>query len=269
MIEKQIVKQRKRIIYRSFSGISDFVNFVGKSEVNSCFVKRHSRDDKRKEFYGTSTFKEAMEYFVHGWEEGTEQIKKEMKQIVNYKQKKVQCYSIQGHAPCVPRYIIGVPDNMITSKTIYEKNKVIKIYKNIGYSYDVENKIIINESVKTLDIVKKMEASGIRTELYILFYETNRTKTMHSMYSICIKKADQRLNLKQVSFPMIHPAMHRRINFDYIEKMPEFNTHEMSKNYGYPYYGTEYYKELLRKGSYYFPAFIEEDTITDIEKYRI
>lgn len=271
MIEKRIKDTGRNITYRHFNSITEYINLIEKTEVNRVFSDRsilcsHREDEFGKEFTETETYEEAKNLLLHGWDAGTERIKQKVK-AYSVVTKRKPCYSVQGYTPCVPRYIIGIPDNMISSRATTEKRKVIKLYKGIMYNMHISTEEIIKESVKVLNLVEDLEASGIRVELNILVYTMNKKRTKHSIYTLCLKKSGQRLNLKQVAFPMVHPSMHRRINFCYIERMPEFNYKEFTKVYGYSYSDPYVLKSIIPDG-YYLPPFIEESTIIDIEKYR-
>lgn len=272
MIEKHIMRKYHDITFRFFSGITDFVKYTDNAKIGNLYKKarnvRISRLSGYDNFYGTGTYEEARNLFLHGWEEGAQKIKKALKPMSSYKEKVVASYGVQGYAPCVPRYLYGLPDSMITHKTVREKQKVLKLYKCMSYSCEVSAEQILSESAKILNAVQQIEASNVRTDLNVIFQTTNRMQTVYSAYAICVKKPDQRLNLKQTVFPLMHPGMQRRINFDYIEKAPELNRQDIVKNYGYSVNDTKIIKDAL-KGSYYFPAIIEEDEITNIEKYKL
>lgn len=272
MIEKHIMRDNKEITFRRFSDITDFVRYVDNAKIGSLYKKVRnvygSRLSGHDNFYGTGTYEEARNLLLHGWEDGAQKIKKALKPINSYKEKAVVSYGVQGYAPRVPRYLHGLPDSMITHKTVREKQKVLKLYKCMSYPCKVSTEQILSESVKILNAAQQIEASGIRTDLNVIFQTENSWQTVYSVYTICVKKPEQRLNLKQVVFPLMHPAMQRRINFDYIEKAPELNRQDIVKNYGYPANDTKIIKDVL-KGSYYFPAIIEEDEITNIEKYKL
>lgn len=63
---------------------------------------------------------------------------------------------------------------------------------------------------------------------------------------------------------MVHPSMLRRIIFGLIERLPECEY--LGKFYGIPARNSD--AKLLFEKTYFIPAIVEEEEITDIEKYK-
>lgn len=106
-----------------------------------------------------------------------------------------QQLGVVGFQPVVPLYLAGVPNNMISQVQVKLKSKVVDITKSINYNCKVTTETIINESVKTLQIVKQLEASGYRkygTSIYV---------------KVRIKSANEKLNVSKIAFPLVHPSM--------------------------------------------------------------
>lgn len=262
-------KQQGGVYITEFETITELVHFIETNEPYENFLNRENGCYSLSgsyEFTKTNNFEEAKDLLLHGWEHGTKEIKKQVdvKQTgISTKQKNV--YDIVGYQCSVPRYLQGIPTNMINSKPVLQKNKVITINKMANYGYNVDNKTIIKESVKVLQLVNRLEKQGYRVNLNVIFgtYKKNQVIT-----KVRVKNASQRLNIKQVAFPLIHPSMLRRIIFAVWERSKECSYRGFELDYGRVMdIGT--IKQYLNKNEYLIPSVLEEQEITDIEQYKI
>ena len=76
--------------------------------------------------------------------------------------------SVAGYQAIVPLYLQSVPNNMVNKKMVPVKQKVITLNKSIDYNGGVSAEQIIEESIKAMQIVKKLEAQGYRVNLNIV-----------------------------------------------------------------------------------------------------
>ena len=146
-------------------------------------------------FTETENFEEAKDLLLHGWEHGTREIKGrvEAKETgVNMKQKTV--YDVAGYQCSVPRYLQGIPTNMINKKSVAQKNKVITINKSCSYMANVSAETIRTESVKVLQLVNRLEKQGYRVNLNVVFGSVKRNTVVTK---VRIKTSSQKLNIKQ------------------------------------------------------------------------
>ena len=139
---------------------------------------------------------------------------------------------------------------MVRSVNVPVKSKVITLVKSIGYSFQVSADTIIDESVKALKIVKKLEAQGYKINLDIAVGSTTRDKKF--IVRARIKKANERLNVSKLAFPLVHPSMLRRLYFRWVEVYPEV-TRSFVHGYGKPIHADEL-KSVVGKNEYVLPA---------------
>lgn len=259
-----------------YTSISDVIDFIESNEQKERFKERrrnggYSSIEGSYEFTRTHGFSEACELLKSGWEEGTKRLKDKLEtkeKSVSTKQKTV--YDIAGFQCSVPRYLQGIPTNMINKKTVSQKNKVVTINKNISYSAFVSADKITNECAKVLELINNLENNGYRVNLNIIVGTTvaNEDNKYEDYVKICVKQASQRLNLKQVAFPVMHPSMLRRIFFALMERYEE--GYNFANGYGRPLDSIkDFPKEIFRTNEYYLPRFTEEEKIIDIEKYKV
>lgn len=265
MIHKNVTnKYGKTMSYRYFESISDLKHYIDTSNVRSIF--RKSSEDRSWDyinFTGTKCYEEAEELLLHGWDYMAGKLTNALKTVnTGVKQRNKNVYSVAGYQACVPRYLQGIPDSMIYNKRIPVKDKVITINKNCGYRAIVQTNEIQRESEKCLKTVMELENKGYRVTLNIIYVTNIGMKT--NIVVINIKKPTQRLNIKQVAFPMVHPSMLRRIIFKLRERSEEFEDYGKSMNDIELLHGV---KEL--KGTYFLPNIVAEQEITNIEKYKV
>lgn len=265
MVEKNI----KGHVYRYFSSIGELISFIDSRNINEKWKGlciSDMRGEHREKFTGTKSYEEARKLLLFGWEYGTEKIINEYNEhIYTIKKKRKNVYGVHGCQPCVPRFLNGLPDNMIRTETYNIKEKVVVINKDIMYSCHVNTDRIMNESAKVLDLVSRIEASGVRVRLNVIAsFNKKRFGEEGTCVKVCTKKESQRLNIKQISFPLVHPSMLRRILFRYIECVPECNCVEYTDAYGL----CSIPKKEEVSGEYLIPSIVEEAKIETIEKYK-
>lgn len=164
------------------------------------------------------------------------------------------CLGVQGYQAVVPLYLMGVPNNMVTKKIVPMKRKVITLNKSIDYSAGVSADDIMDESIKAMQIVKKLEAQGYRCNLNIVLGTSAGSKQF--IIKVRIKSANEKLNISKQAFPLVHPSTLRRLFFRFIEAYPNI-TNSFIGGYGRPATSTEMRK--IFKGEYLLPNFIRKD----------
>ena len=252
----------------SFNSITEVVNYIDTVERTPFYKSIHKSDDYNYNFRGTYSMEEARELLLHGWDDGAKQLKDKLDAKVNvnntgYKNKTI--YDVAGFQCSVPRYLQGVPTNMINNKRVVQKQKVVNITKDFGYSGITSKETMIHESIKFLQAVEKLEQQGVRCNVFVSFVSRNPSANGYIDIRMKVKESSQRMNLKQLAFPLAHPSMFRRITFALIERL------EDCKDFGMGYGRCTEWETVkhLYKGEYYVPRNVREEEITDIEKYKV
>ena len=263
-------KQQGDVYITEFETITELVHFIETNEPYENFLNRENGCCSLSgsyEFTKTNNFEEAKDLLLHGWEHGTKEIKGrvEAKETgVNMKQKTV--YDVAGYQCSVPRYLQGIPTNMINKKSVAQKNKVITINKSCSYMAMESAETIRTESVKVLQLVNRLEKQGYRVNLNVIFGSVKRNTTV--VTKVRIKTSSQKLNIKQTAFPLVHPSMLRRIIFAVWERSEECSYGGFE--YGYGRVCDDYVlRKTLNKGEYLIPNILSETEIKDIERYKI
>lgn len=221
-----------KIYMEEYNSISEFIQTINSKPQNPEITSKQS-EFGRYSFTGTHDYNEAENLLLHGWVEESEKLN-EMLKLKTLKEKSVKnIYDVAGFQCSVPRYLQGIPTNMINQKVVTKKQKVITITKNISYSAYVKKETIEQESIKVLQLVNNLEKQGYRVILNVTMIDKSKNENIILCNKVRIKNASERLNLSKVSFPMVHSSYLRRIMFRWIETF-EYTTKSFDTNYGVP-----------------------------------
>lgn len=218
-----------------FDTLNEFYKYLCDTPFNDAFRwKNHSSVSGDYYFTKTQTFDEAVNLMKDGWSDMAKQLntKLQVKETKSaYVNKRKMVNSVAGFQPIVPLYLAGVPTNMVQQKMVPVKQKIVNITKSVSYSANVKTETIIEESVKAMQIVKKLEAMGYRVNLSIALGSIAGNTQLYS--KVCIKHANEKLNVSKLAFPLVHPSMLRRLFFRFIEVCPD-TTSRFTGGYGMP-----------------------------------
>lgn len=255
----------------SFNSINDLMSFIKNTPYTpegKTWNTSINTSDREARFTGTSSFEEAADLLYYGWESGAKLLTTKLNaRNCSPVAKSKTVYDVAGFQCSVPRYLQGIPTNMIQNKKVAAKTKVANVVKSFAYASTVKKERIEEESVKFLEMVNNMEQSGTRCNVFITipFYLTSSKKNIVCI-DVKIKDSTQRMNIKQMAFPLMHPSMLRRIIFNVIEKLEE--TKEVGSGHGIVIGDQRVVKETMNN-VYYIPAVVEEQNIKQIEKYFV
>lgn len=221
-----------KIYMEEYNSISEFVQTINSRSQNPNMTSVQSENGTYK-FTGTNDYDEAENLLLHGWTEESEKLN-EMLKLKALKERSVKnTYDVAGFQCSVPRYLQGIPTNMINQKVITKKQKVVTITKNISYSCKVPKQKIEQESIKVLQLVNSLEKQGYRVILNVTLITKSENENVILCNKVRIKNASERLNLSKISFPMVHSSYLRRILFKWVETF-EYTTKQFNESYGFP-----------------------------------
>lgn len=269
MKAEQITSKTEVVQYDS---LHEFYTYLTSTPFNQAFCwAKHSSVDEDYWFTKTNNFEEAVELFKNGWSDMASKLVQKLKVIESKTEPTMKPRStlgVCGYQAVVPLYLNGMPNNMVSKKMVPVKQKVITLNKSIDYNAGVGADTIIEESIKAMQIVKKLEAQGYRCNLNIVLgTSAGYPETKQFVVKVRIKSANEKLNVSKLAFPLVHPSMLRRLFFRFIEVYPNV-TKSFVGGYGKPANSNEM-REIF-KGEYLLPNFIKKDvnsirTIEDLE----
>ena len=248
-----------------FDSLKEFYDYICNTPINEALRwSKLSSNKKSSTWSGTSTFEEATELFKNGWTYGAQNLTRKLKIVEADKQVQTtykNILSMAGYQAIVPLYLNGVPNNMVNKKLVPIKQKVLTINKAISCSASVSSETLQAESVKCFQIIKKIEASGIRVNLNLLI------STGHVCVKIRLKSANEKLNISKLAFPLVHTAMLRRLYFRFIETYP---TIPKSFTFGYGKVPEESdFRKVCKKGEILLPTLLKGKTEKEITKLSV
>ncbi len=267
MITTKINSKTEVVEYNS---LQEFYDYLVNTPFNEAFVwAKHSSVNGDYSFTKTHDFDEATNLFKNGWSDMASKLVQRLKVIENKTEPTMKprtTLSVCGYQAVVPLYLQGVPNNMVNKKMVPIKQKVITLNKSIDYNGGVSADTIIEESIKAMQIVKKLEAQGYRVNLNIVLGSSAGSKQF--IIKVRIKSANEKLNISKLAFPLVHPSMLRRLFFRFIEVYPNV---DKSFVYGYGSPASSTQLKSILANEYLIPNFVKKDvsminTIDDLDK---
>jgi hypothetical protein len=240
---------------QEFSSIQDFTSYLKTAPTSQLFQGVEHSKTNGFSFTGTNSFDEAMDLITKGWTIEAERLTQKLKlEKIEAPKTTRPTYDVVGYQASVPRYLQGVPTNMVTRKPEIRKQKIVKLYHDITYSFNVDKDKIEEEGVKVLKLVQALEAQGYRIELNVCFLAREGREIPTGL--VKIKGAEERMSISKVAFPLVHPSMLRRLFFRFEECLPNLTNSMFSSCYGSP--RGELIKQILPKNAFFVPNFIND-----------
>lgn len=241
-----------------YDSLNEFYNYLCDTPFNEAFRwESHQSVEGSQRWTKTNDFNEAVELFKNGWSDMASKLVQKLKVIENKTEPTMKprtTLSVCGYQAIVPLYLQGVPNNMVNKKMVPVKQKVITINKSVDYAGSVSAEQIIEESIKAMQIVKKLEAQGLRCNLNLVLGTSAGGKQF--IIKVRIKSSTEKMNISKLAFPLVHPSMLRRLFFRFIEVYPNI-TKNFVGGYGAP--ATSKDMREIFKGEYLLPNFIAKD----------
>lgn len=233
---KREAKNNKYV--QCFDSINEFYQYISKTPFNETFQWSAHRSVECgiafESFSKTRSFEQAVELLKNGWDDMAKQLQNKIaSKDVNVQMVQIQksVLSVQGFQPVVPLYLAGVPQNMVSKQMQPVKQKVVNITKSINYSAFVSSDKIVEESIKVMQLVRKLERQGIKCNISVALGVEAGGRTL--VCKIKVKNASERLNVSKLAFPLVHPSMLRRLLLRYIEVCPD-TIGAFRDGYGHP-----------------------------------
>lgn len=254
-------KNGNDLFITEYNSVGEFTADINSLQPNKFYKDRELSSQKKENndngWYASCDYARATYMLTHGWDSAAEKMATKVKLTTGVSspvRSTRQVYSVVGSQASVPRYLQGIPTNMIDRQTTYSKQKVITITKGISYSGWWTSEGIMRESIKALQLIQSLESNGQRVRLNVMLAATKGNKS--SICKVCVKQPDERLNISKMAFALAHPAMLRRFFFRWIETDP-FTDFDLGYAYGTP--SSLPIKERgMAENEYYIPEEIKD-----------
>lgn len=227
----KIRKDGYTIFKHEYVNLTDFLDTLLNNKINyDVFGTQLGSEYNDYSFSQTHNFNEAWDMCRFGYNEGFEEFRDEIRRIefeYIYKFRRVNAYKPVGGSPSVPRYLLGLPNNMHYKEKINDK-KIIDIYFNIAYDCSTTTEQIINRGILTLALINHLEKTNF-FGINLHFVELVQCDDEILYLDIPLKNDREKLNIKKCYFPIVHPSFLRRLCLRACEITPVQN----AWNYGY------------------------------------
>lgn len=237
-------------IYKKFNSIGEFSDYLKNGKVQSCFADAQYSSMVSTSKTGsckTKTYQEADDLLLYGDKNLQKKIEAAGVLTTRLKlktmQPKRQIFScVCGVAPNVPNAIAGIPTAMVNVREIRQKQKVINICYNCSCSGATSAESIIKTAAQFISACMLIEASGIRTNIYLS--EISQKNKTTSAFLVRIKSAAQPFDVLKMCYPLAHPSMLRRHFFKAME-VTEGIPADFVGGYGWAVHEKDSMKEAL------------------------
>lgn len=211
--------------YREYTDYAEYINHVVTESAK--VSDRASMRQGQEDWYGTSTFDEAVALASYGWSEGYKKMQTKSTTFITH----------QGYLPELSRdmcgefvdvdaFIKGEPECMFTFNG-FKPQQFLRFVINTGGNCDVDADEIYERGAVLVNMIDTLESRGVRCEIWASMAVRNsgnkyvrRTK---------IKEFSDKLNVEKLTYCLCNASWHRRIGF--AEK--EANTEKIRKQFDY------------------------------------
>lgn len=174
------------------------------------------------DFNGYTSWGDVVRMAADGWSEGAERLHGNMfKPVFAHESKRPHWdVDVAGDSPDIGRFLAGDPRHMRRRKTVKGHKPVVTLYIGMGVRGTVTTKQFTNFGTAVCQMIDTLEHSGTRVELNQLtraFMSGNSFS--HAVTGWRVKDADQHIDMAALAFTYMHPAAHRRLQFQMRARM--------------------------------------------------
>lgn len=224
-----------------FFSVADMRDYIATMPLGSRYATRREgpvsqqTDPHYVKFSGSASYDEAEKMLDYGCPEIAEKLAK-----IACKAKKIELKSAfarqqAGFVPVVASWLCGDPQSMLAVKRQRRQARVIDAFFCVDFNYTVPAAEIIRSQSRGLSVVRALEESGLRVNLWALMcnHKTLRGgKDLEFAFYLRLKKAEEKLNILKLSYPLCHPSFLRRHSFALLEHTVAANVSEFVNGYG-------------------------------------
>lgn len=266
----------------SYESITHFLKVLKSRDVNSVFADEvlSSHKNETGRFYGNDcpSYDKAVEFLSNGYNVNLDKFKAATydMQLAGEVQKVRPYNHVVGFLPNVPNALQGLPLSMIQLERQPQKIKSISILYSPSVSGDVDAKVVLQAGEALLKVINSYEMQGYGVELKLLA-RCSMCRDSKAFLVLDLKGYGERLDLKKLTFPLVHASMQRRIGFYWMETCPSITETAFADGYGRSITTFSNYEDklailkelnLLRKNTFYLDVYMIEEHNFDPKAVR-
>lgn len=216
-----------------FYSVPDMRDYITTMPLGRSYEERsHETSCARTKFAGTSSYAAAERLLDYGCPDIAEKLAKTVCKAQKIELKNSFVRQQAGFVPVVASWLCGDPQSMLAVKRQRRQARVIDAYMCCSYNCSVSAEVIIRAQSRALSIVRGLEESGLRVNLWAFFAVAGSGRDF--AFYLRLKKAEEKLNILKLSYPLCHPSFLRRHFFALLERTAAADTEDLSHHYGRP-----------------------------------
>lgn len=191
----------------------DFLDYISTTDRHS--KNYNSSESNDYDFTGSESYKEAYDNSLYGWDSGLEKLKENWDLYGVIGTNNIG-FDVVGSFPDIPRYLSGVPDNMVKFEDkIPRDRKKYCLLVNFGYNCSYSSEDGLDLCKKILYTINNL---NVDYDVKVIGYCPSHRlrKGMENLTLISIKEYEERLVLNSIAYSF-HPSFFRRLWFKYLE----------------------------------------------------
>lgn len=206
----------------------DFADLLDFASLPPIEAWDRSRTVGEAEWYGTTTFPDAMDLARKGWTSGAQRVEemyRRMYGVVGEKVKRIDFeYGVSGSVVDVGRFCAGEPECFMefSEQLVDGPGRVITVTVNMFVSGGIDEKTIFLRGAGILTLVEALEEAGYSVALQGRTYLANKSKTKTADFIFPIKRAGEAIEIDRLAFVFCHQAFSRRLMFSANERLKDF-----------------------------------------------
>lgn len=228
-------------IKREFASWHDFVEYAGKANPDD----KTRASLEKNEWFGFSTFEEAINKARTGWKEGWQKVERFRARLLDNLQGRIirpkVTFDCAGAYVDISRFLSGEPEHFANPVLVQEQAQggaVVSVAVVASYSCEWKPNEIERRGATIMAFIDALEQAGKRIEI-ILYYCTMARNQIHEI-SVKAKHANQALDRDSMTYALVSPASPRRIAF----AVKEQESHAIRCLFGF----------LIPEGAYGYPT---------------
>lgn len=224
-----------------FFSVADMRDYIATMPVGSRYaalrkgINSQRTDPWYVDFSRSASYAEAEKMLDYGCPEIAENLAKVVCKTQKIELKNSFVRQQAGFVPVVASWLCGDPQSMLTVKRQRRQARVIDVVFCVVFDCHVSAADIIRGQSRGLSVVRALEESGLRVNLWVAMCSCKMLRgggNLELAFYLRLKKAEEKLNVLKLSYPLCHPSFLRRHSFALTERTAAANVPEFTSGYG-------------------------------------
>lgn len=253
-LETRSMVDSKEILYYKYHTFSDFLDDAKVLAEDAPMSKMHSRNSGNPEFYGTSTWEEAVKLIECGWPQGLTKMNATIENLEialgRLQENFALTWDVTGDMVDVGAFCSGDPEHMISfpADRSVGKGRIIEISLDICAHGMVSTETFFRRGAVVCALIDYFILRGYGVE--VLGYFGVYFKGKIGSIATPIHRAGEILDMDRIAFCCAHASFFRRFFFSLMENLLGIND-QSEPGYGRPYHNFQFNSDIVIGGNWY------------------